>query len=347
MSETKVLWEYGTAYELFVSLHVLHEPEHYGVRASWAAGIRSRIPAEERKFLEEVVPFLGINVAWVTELPEPKDAMSALWGLRQIPAAYRLSSLMNLDAWKHEIGGVFLEIMEKKEWTESQLEQIAEKFIHEKPTQNKAALRTFLDWCAKPEECGEFLFNALQAYYKAFFDDEEKRIAPILEAGLEKAKQLAVGLELKTLMQELSQGVAFDDEINFEELIFIPAFWTTPLVLLDHVNEKRGLFLFGVRPANMAAVPGELIPDGLVRTLKALADPTRLKILHDISQEALTPSELARRLNLRAPTVTHHLSELRLAGLVNVNIKGQEKFFKTRDEALQKTFENLNEFLKA
>ena len=53
-------WDFGTAYELFVSLHVLHEPEYFGLRASWAAGVRSRIPAAERKLLEDVYPIAGV-----------------------------------------------------------------------------------------------------------------------------------------------------------------------------------------------------------------------------------------------------------------------------------------------
>jgi len=47
-----------------------------------------------------------------------------------------------------------------------------------------------------------------------------------------------------------------------------------------HNEDKTSfIFLFGVRPANMSVIPGELVPDGLLRALKALADPTRLKII--------------------------------------------------------------------
>jgi DNA-binding transcriptional ArsR family regulator len=83
-----------------------------------------------------------------------------------------------------------------------------------------------------------------------------------------------------------------------------------------------------------------------VRSLKALADPTRLKILFYLSHESISPSELARRLHLRAPTGTHHLSELRLASLVNVTIEGQGKKYMARHEALQPTFTSLQDFLK-
>ncbi len=350
MAIPSVAWDHGTAYELFVSLHVLHEPEYYGVRASWAAGIRSRIPATERKFLEEVLPFIGMPLTWITELPDPKDAVSALWGLRQIPAANRLRTLLNLDCWDNEYSNTLKTIIDNKRWTDEQLTVLLQKHGNgkEKMKYDRAAMETFLNWCARPDECGEALFTAVQAYYKAFFDDEEKRIAPVLEIGVEQARQATTGMDIHSMIRELSQGVAFDaNELGFREFVFVPAFWTTPLVLLEKIDDNRALFLFGVRPASMAAIPGEKVPEGLVRQLKALADPTRLKILHDISHEELTPSELARRLNLRAPTVTHHLSEMRLAGLVNVTIKGQEKFFRARTEGLGNTFNTLNEFLNA
>jgi DNA-binding transcriptional ArsR family regulator len=96
----------------------------------------------------------------------------------------------------------------------------------------------------------------------------------------------------------------------------------------------------------MSALPGELVPDRLLRSLKALADPTRLKILYDISQEEVTPSQLSRRLHLRAPTVTHHLNELRLAGLVNLTFRGQEKLYRARVEAIEEAFHSLKQFLR-
>ena len=53
MIKTKIHWDIGTAYDLFISLRVLQEPEQYGVRASWAAGVRSRMSVEHRNVLEQ------------------------------------------------------------------------------------------------------------------------------------------------------------------------------------------------------------------------------------------------------------------------------------------------------
>ena len=105
-------------------------------------------------------------------------------------------------------------------------------------------------------------------------------------------------------------------------------------------------FMFGVRPAEMSLVPGEPVPDTLLRMLKALADPTRLRILHYLSQETMTPAQLSRKLRLRAPTVTHHLSAMRLAGLVHVSLEASgDKVYACRMEAIQSTCNALKNYL--
>jgi len=341
-----LLWEMGTGYELFISLTVLHGPEYYGLRASWAAGIRSRIPAPERKFLEEVVPFLPFPLGWVHNLPEPRDSISALWALRQIPPERRLPLLVDIDSWEHaEIKAIWLRITEAHRWKKSDLTAL-QKAMHGKGEHfNEKAFPKLLDWLARPAELGEALVTALQAYYQVFFAEEERRIQPVLQSGLERARKRSEGMRLADLLVDLSQGVHFED-VQAEKLILVPAYWTTPLVILEKISPTESLFLFGARPATMSALPGELVPDRLLRSLKALADSTRLKILYDISQEEVTPSQLSRRLHLRAPTVTHHLNELRLAGLVNLTFRGQEKLYRARLEAIEEAFHSLKQFLR-
>ena len=108
------------------------------------------------------------------------------------------------------------------------------------------------------------------------------------------------------------------------------------------------IFVYGARPSDASLVPGEVVPDALLRGLKALAEPTRLKIIRYLSQEPLSPAQLSRRLRLRPPTVVHHLEILRLAGLVRLNLEvpGERKYA-ARLEGLEDTFKNITEFLQA
>jgi len=70
-----------------------------------------------------------------------------------------------------------------------------------------------------------------------------------------------------------------------------------------------------------------------------------LKILRYLYQEELGPSELSRRLDLRGPTIIHHLRVLRLAGLVILTLRGQEKHYRARLEALDSTILDLKGFI--
>jgi DNA-binding transcriptional ArsR family regulator len=354
---TSITWDFGTAYELFVSLHVLLEPEFFGIRPAFAASIRARIPAAERKLLEEFFSISGVPLKWLATLPAPKDAISALWALKQIPPAERLHKLYmfdkdhgydnpeerkNYETFKE----IILRVSSTGTWTPEDIDYFYKTWHKKHGGLKKDAIERFLDWCSRPEELGEGYLSAINSYYQAFFEEEEKRVAPALKAGLENAQSLASRLSFDELFSELSQGIKLDEEFNAKSFVIAPAFWTTPLIFFEKLNKDTMLLLFGARPADMSVIPGESVPDALVRSLKALADPTRLKILFYLTSENLTPSEIARRLQLRPPTVTHHLRELRLASLVELSMANEENRYTIRKQALELVFRNLKSFLE-
>ena len=72
--------------------------------------------------------------------------------------------------------------------------------------------------------------------------------------------------------------------------------------------------------------------------LKALADPVRVKIVSYLFSSAdgeQTSGDLAAVLNLTDATVSHHLTQLRKAGLVLSERRGMNVFHRIRPEALQ------------
>jgi DNA-binding transcriptional ArsR family regulator len=341
---TALAWDAGTAYELFVSLHVLHEPEFYELRPSWAAGIRSRIPPIERTFLEEVVPFLNLPLGWLYRLPKPKDARSVFHALRQLEPAERGIVMFDLQQGLRPESGRLFEIARQRRWDKDDLAFLAPLLCREEPVKDEKALIKYLDRWSHPDSFGEMLLLALQAYNQAFFEKEEQRVEPVLQAGLERARQLSDRMNVLELITELSQGFRPTEELG-RELIIVPDFWMTPLINLEKISPDQKLFLFGARPSTMSTIPGEPVPDGLLRMLKALADPTRLKILRYLYKEELGPTELSRRLDLRGPTIIHHLRELRLAGLVILTLRGQEKRYRARLEALDSANTDLKGFI--
>lgn len=343
--ESSLSWEFGTAYDFFISLHVLHEPEKFGLRASWAAGVRSRLPAAERKFLEEIYAFFWVPLHWIFTLPQPKDAATVLYMLRQIPPAERLSALTFSKEVPPKVKDFLLSIQERKAWTPADVETLRaiEKEKGEQFTPKVA--QAMLDWWAKAEEFGEKYYLALQAYYQVFFNEEEKRILPALQSAYANAQQLSQSLSTRQLINELTQGLEFDEKFYHQDIILGPAYWSTPLAFFVDLPPNRILLLFGARPPDASLVPGEQVPDSLLMALKALADPTRLRIMRYLEQEPQSPAMLARKLRLRAPTVTHHLNELRLAGLVQITLKGEGRQYSPRKDYLTHVCEMFNQFL--
>jgi DNA-binding transcriptional ArsR family regulator len=66
--------------------------------------------------------------------------------------------------------------------------------------------------------------------------------------------------------------------------------------------------------------------EALLMFLKALADETRLIIVGLLSEREYSVGELASDLNLTDATISHHLSKLREAGLVNLRQSGTSRF---------------------
>ena len=64
-----------------------------------------------------------------------------------------------------------------------------------------------------------------------------------------------------------------------------------------------------------------------VEFAKALADNTRQEIMRLCCCEWLNVGEIVDAINVSQPTVSHHLSILRAAGLVNVRREGKQVFY--------------------
>src|SRR5512136_2140146 len=120
-----VRWSLGTAYDLFASLHVLHHPERFGLRLSWAAGVRSRLTLSQRSTLEESqILFFSSPIAWVANLPEPKDAESVLRALAQIEPADRLPTLADHADVSPQLMELLCNVKTRGSWDQKDLDQL-------------------------------------------------------------------------------------------------------------------------------------------------------------------------------------------------------------------------------
>lgn len=345
---TEIHWDSGTAYDFFISLFVLHNHERFGLRAQWAAGVRSRIPLEQRVFLEDLLQFMPPPLAWTHQLEvEDKNAASVLNSLRSIAPEARLLSLLKKSTLTPHVEAVIKALANQSSVTSVQIEVLREYHKKRPVSVSSGALHKMAEACMQPAEFGERLLKAFETYYEVFFKEEEERITALLKDGLMDAQEKAKHLLLPELMEDLSHGVSYESVESIKCIHLVPSYWSTPLVFTNFCSEKELLMLFGCRKDDQNLIPGEYVPESLMNAMKVLSDGTRLRILRYLNESPDSPSGLAKKLRLRPPTVVHHLHKLRLAGLVHIIISQQgNRMYALRKEALKAVMSNLKVYLE-
>jgi DNA-binding transcriptional ArsR family regulator len=315
----KLLWDHGTAYDFFASLLVIHTPAEYGLRASWAAGIRSRLSTATRELFITAMLHLGIPVSWLYAMPGPKTARAVLDTLEGMKPEEILPALSFNPGRPEQCEPIFRAILDRGQWSQTDLDGYKACIgpAHAKEMEAKSeTLAAWLDCWTRPAEFGRAYRAGLREFYEVFFREEERRIQSDVERALVRAKEMAGRLTVRELFEELSQGIRVDYHTTQGALILVPCYWCSPRILYTNLTPDQEIVLFGARPPEASLIPGDLVPAQLLLALEALSDPTRLSILKTIIQEPLTQADIARKLRLRPPTISHHLKPLRIAGLI-------------------------------
>jgi hypothetical protein len=72
----------------------------------------------------------------------------------------------------------------------------------------------------------------------------------------------------------------------------------------------------------------------LLEMLKALADESRLTMLRFLNEREHTVGDLAARVGLSEPTVSHHLAKLRQSEMVTLRMAGNQRFYRANSAGL-------------
>ena len=75
--------------------------------------------------------------------------------------------------------------------------------------------------------------------------------------------------------------------------------------------------------------------------LIALADPMRQDLVQILARAELNVGDIAERVTLSRPTVSHHLNILRRAGLVRVRKQGREMYYRLNKDRIVGTLQGL------
>jgi DNA-binding transcriptional ArsR family regulator len=94
----------------------------------------------------------------------------------------------------------------------------------------------------------------------------------------------------------------------------------------------------------MAAAPARNDDDQLQPVFRALADPTRRRILRNLAREPASIADVASRFEISRPAVVKHLAILREGGLIVVSPRGRERINVLNPQALKSAADWLNFF---
>jgi DNA-binding transcriptional ArsR family regulator len=290
--------------------------------------------------------FVFIPRKWLFTLPSPKDAATVLWYLGVLSPEDRLLTLVEGSGAPQPVLVILRQVTERGSWTPQDQDSLREAYQPDKTPPRPKIIALMLDLFAQAAISGDQYLSALKAYQRVFFEEEEEHIRPFLQDAVSRAVKLAERLPFENLIEALSRGVRLGEAPSYKEWIFVPSFWISPLVSFDRLSDERAIFTFAGRPMDVSLVPGDVVPEGMLRVFKTLGDPTRLRILRYLSQENIPPAEIARRLRLRVPTVIHHLNVMRLAGLVYLTLEEKDdRRYAARMDAIDDVYHNLKDFL--
>jgi ArsR family transcriptional regulator len=95
-------------------------------------------------------------------------------------------------------------------------------------------------------------------------------------------------------------------------------------------------------PARTGPHPKVVDDQALLRVLKALAEPRRLRMVQELAAAGeLSCGELGKRFPIRQPTMSHHLRVLRDAGLLVVRREGLQALVSVNQDLLDRVLPPL------
>lgn len=334
-------FEAWTAAELAMSLAaVVHRPAHRYLEAgaSWrerAAAIEGFAPLIDRFGKEVWINILGLPldepdartaeglIAAIERLPAP-DVLRYLVGYyrrvfrRQTPAAVMAAAVDGDRAARREFRRT--SFADLPEWRDT--------------------LRHLL--AAPAESVRDELVGLLRRWSDEVFAAQEPLLADIDARDVRSLRQATDGLPPEAIVERACPGITYVPEVGQTEVILVPTFALRPTyVILDH--RTANLFVYPATTGRDTAGP----PERLVLLGKAIGDETRLRIMRELTTGPVTPPELAARLGMPRTTLLHHLSLLRRANLIGLQVHDSAYHtYVLRDEHLDDVTRLLAQYLE-
>ena len=194
------------------------------------------------------------------------------------------------------------------------------------PSESPAERAIYVDRFRRLKESPELLRSYLELLKEVWgpVDDIWQQALPVIEeAGRHVVAQSDGGRSLETLitpgcdiLRDNLPRIVSDVEAG-KPLLFVPCLFFGSSMYLEFPD----LVVIGTGVGQGDAV-ARARTESVARRLKAVADPTRLALLHSLATAPSSVGELATLFRLAQPTVSMHVKVLRQSGLVRSQRQG-------------------------
>jgi DNA-binding transcriptional ArsR family regulator len=328
----EVQFRVSSAYDLVMSLAAAARPGDHELSGTWARSIRSALPSSARRDLlfffgdpsalgigaVQLIPGLGVTDAQFLadrmRSAEPADFVAAVAGRR--------SDSRPLTA--------ALRRMARGKSSGDEDDRLVRQYVAAFKAETRKRIWAILE---DPRAAQERYVALLQAQYDASFGEQYEELRPFLNGRAKQARRSIGKMPNKDVIARATKGFTLRSP-STRSVMLIPSYYAAPFVVVVQ-DGRDAVLVYGCRPGEMQGERSLLEPT-TVRTLKALSDETRLQILQLLAHRPLYGQQLAELLNVSHPTISHHMAQLRIAGLTQTELTDDgSKTYSVRPEVIE------------
>ena len=172
--------------------------------------------------------------------------------------------------------------------------------------------------------------KALRRFADEVFEPAEAEVAAALEADAGAKRSLAAHVSADALITSAARGFVYEREPEASRVVLAPQLAARPWLLLCQHRDTRIICY----PAEEPHEAEQAVRERALTLGRALADEGRIQILQRLAAGEASLNELTELTGLAKSTAHHHLTQLRLAGLVVIRGNARSYRYSLRGEAV-------------
>lgn len=174
-----------------------------------------------------------------------------------------------------------------------------------------------------PLEYRDRLAAALSRFRHEVFTVHEEEFGAAIARAAAARRAMATRENAKAVIEEVTNGLDYEIPLGVTRVVLVPSVVLRPLSLID--SHRDMLLVFYALSDDFLNTNPEAPPSWMVRFYKALSDEKRLRILRRLSEGDTSLDELTNMLDISKSTVHHHITILRAAGLIRIQIRPNDE----------------------